>query len=149
MPDGSLSTLSNANVCPSLPLVTLPDVPSGASMGHMVTDDLSLNLSTLREPSQMDLNHLSDWLNYNKARMEQLEKALVSQSEQVRRQRREREGGERERVLGESCFLAHRVSLAFTVPACFSFFATSHIVATTQLLTLDFVVDGVSSHTYP
>ncbi|KAF0309305.1 Glutamine-rich protein 2 [Amphibalanus amphitrite] len=57
---------------------------SAGSMGHMVSDDLSLNLSTLREPSQMDLNHLSDWLNYNKARMEQLEKALVSQSEQVR-----------------------------------------------------------------
>ena len=52
-------------------------------MGHMVSDDLSLNLTSLREPSQMDLNHLSDWLNYNKARMEQLEKALVSQSEQV------------------------------------------------------------------
>ncbi|XP_037069644.1 uncharacterized protein LOC119091028 [Pollicipes pollicipes] len=55
-----------------------------SSQGSFVGPSLSLNLTSLREPSQMDLNHLTDWLNYNKARMEQLEKALVSQSEQVR-----------------------------------------------------------------
>ena len=64
-------------------LVTPPPPLSAGSMGRLVPGDLSVPLASLREPSEMDLHHLADWLSYNKARMQQLESALVAQSEQV------------------------------------------------------------------